>query len=268
MRILKAQDAILFHSTVLSAFPEIRHAISTRIGGFSGGAFETMNLSYGRGDPDANVTRNRQKLCALAGTEFGLLTQAHQSMGSEVVRVQKDFIGNAVSGSRRPLPKCDALVTDIPGVALLTLSADCPLVLLYDPKRRVVANVHASRLGTQGEICKKTVLCMRDDFGCDPANIVACLAPSIGPCCYELGPDATSQLREKLLYAGRFLRRTNGAEHLDLWAMNRYQLVSAGVREENIETPRLCSRCNPQFFYSHRRDGAKTGRHGAILALC
>lgn len=267
MKILKSQDAILFHSTLLSGFSEISHAISTRIGGFSNGAFETMNLSYGRGDADANVTRNRRKLCELAGVEFELLTQAHQSMGSQVTRVPNEVIGNAVAGSRKPLPKCDALVTNTPGVALLTLSADCPLVLLYDPNRRVIGNVHASRLGTQGEISKKTVVVMRDDFGCDPSHIVACIAPSIGPCCYELGPDATSQLREKLLYAGRFLRRANGLEHLDLWAMNRYQLASVGVREENIETAKLCSRCNAQFFYSHRRDGEKTGRHGAVLAL-
>jgi hypothetical protein len=145
------------------------------------------------------------------------------------------------------------------------MSADCALVLLADPKKNVVGNAHASRKGTLGQVTAKMIAAMTEKFGTDPAEVVACIAPSIGPCCYKLGSDAIAEVRARLPYGSDYLIERGGKTFLDLWGLNRRQLELAGVNPSNIDVARMCTRCVSEFFFSYRRDGERSGRFGAMI---
>lgn len=263
MKIVKKGDALFFRSNLLDQIPFLGHGISTRLGGVSEGPYQSLNLARALGDKDPNVFRNREILCSSVGAGYDRLTSSRQVLGSDVLIDDDRTAGNASQGSTAAKPTGDAHVTALPDTALMTLSADCTLVLLADPRRRVLGNAHASRKGTLGGIAAKTLAVMREKFGSDPADVLACIAPSIGPCCYKLGAEAAAQVRSA--GGSEFLSDRAGRTHLDLWAYNRRQLESAGVPPSNIDTAKMCTRCVKEFFFSYRRDGERSGRFGALI---
>ncbi len=267
MRILKKGEAVYFRSALLDRLPHIGHAFSTRLGGVSEGAFASLNLARSLGDKDPNVFRNREILCASVEANPDRLTLARQVLGADVRWDDERTAGNAVQGSTAEKPTADAHVTSVADTPLMTLSADCALVLLADSKKNVVGNAHASRKGSLGEIAAKTLRMMSDQGGSDPRDIVACIAPSIGPCCYELKGDAVAELRSALPYGADHLKERQGATYLDLWSLNRDQLEREGIPRSQIDVAKMCTRCVSEFFFSYRRDGEKSGRFGALIWL-
>lgn len=239
----------LLRSRLLERFPEVGHAFSTRTGGVSEGPYASLNLASATGDDRERVLENRRRLCEAAGAPFPPAIP-RQVLGAEVVTLHE--LGR----------EADAIVTAEPGRSTLTLSADCVLVLLYDPARRAIGNVHSSRHGARGEIAKKALARMTELYGTRAADVVAAIGPSIGPCCYEVREDIVRVWRG---FGDRFLLDRGGRTHLDLWAAVRAQLEEAGVRE--IDSLDLCTKCHPEQFYSYRRDGDKSGRFGALLWL-
>ncbi|HET6454111.1 MAG TPA: peptidoglycan editing factor PgeF [Armatimonadota bacterium] len=153
------------------------------------------------------------------------------------------------------LDATDAMITNIPGICLMVLLADCTPILLYDPMQRAVAAAHAGWKGTAKQIGRKVVEAMRDSYGCRPEDIIAGIGPSIGPCCYEVGPEVISQFDADLVH---------DRNHLDLWEGNRRQLTEAGVR--SIEVAGICTKCNHDRFFSERHTPG-TGRFGAGIML-
>jgi hypothetical protein len=151
----------------------------------------------------------------------------------------------------------DALVTDRPGVALMTYSADCNLILLADAEAGVIASVHASRPGTRGRIAQKAVEVMRQ---AGAREIVGLVGPSIGPCCYDVYGPVLDDWRT---FGPRHLSDRGGKTYLDLKAANAAQLAEVGVRD--VEVCDLCTFCRADWFYSSRRDGDETGRFGGIV---
>ncbi|HEY3840830.1 MAG TPA: peptidoglycan editing factor PgeF [Bryobacteraceae bacterium] len=147
-------------------------------------------------------------------------------------------------------PDADALVENTPGVAVGVRTADCVPVLLADPVRRVVAAVHAGWRGTAAQIVPVTLQTMDREFGSRADDVHAAIGPSIGPCCYEVGPEV----------AREFGVTASGRVHLDLWRMNAKQLMAAGVRAENISVAEDCSMCNSATYHSFRRDREAAGR--------
>ncbi len=147
----------------------------------------------------------------------------------------------------------------------MAFSADCPLIALVDPGRRAIGLVHASRRGTLGRIAARAVRAMERLLGCRASDLVAAIAPSIGPCCYEVGDEVLAEARRALPDADRFFSRRNGRLHLDLWAANTEQLVEAGMPPQRIEAPTLCTRCHSDEFFSHRASGGRTGRFALLL---
>jgi YfiH family protein len=173
-------------------------------------------------------------------------------------------VDDAVVGGVTP-EGADGLVTDRRGVTTMTLSADCVLVLLYDPVRRAIANVHSSRHGTLAGISLRALERLREDHGSRPTDLVAALGPSIGPCCYEVRDDVAGVWRAR--HGERHLLRRGERTVLDLWGAVRGQLEAGGVRAENIDVAGICTRCHPETYFSYRRDGERTGRFGALLWL-
>jgi hypothetical protein len=174
-----------------------------------------------------------------------------------------------ITDGERPgrLEGFDAVATNRPGVGLMTFSADCPLVLVYDPGRCAVGMAHASWRCTASAITQRLVEVMGRHFGCQPPELLAGVGPSAGPEAYEVGEDVYAAAERLPDHASLFVRR-NGRLFLDLWEANRSQLERAGLRPENIEVAGVCTMTRTDLFYSYRREGAACGHFGLLAGVC
>jgi polyphenol oxidase len=247
----------------LLQFPSILHGFCTRIGGVSGEPYATLNVSSREGDPPEQVRMNWQRIASAFGLpceQFFVVNQVH---GDKFL-----IIEDAVSCHSLENRQCDAIVTDRPGVAIGIKTADCAPVLLFDREKRAIAAIHAGWKGTTLGIVGKTIRVMGDRFSSRPQDLLAVIGPSIGPCCYEVDTpvfEAMSRQGE----ADRVLRpgRGDGRWMFDLPLANRMQLEREGVPPGRISVAGLCTFCREDLFFSHRRDGAKTGRHLNFILL-
>ncbi len=235
------------------------HAISTRHGGVSPAPFDALNLGRKSGDTLANVEINFQRLHDALALDSTATVRASQAQADRVAIVNAAHRGTVVDD-------VDALVTNVSGVPLFLHYADCVPILFFDPAHRAIGIAHAGWRGTVGKIATKTAQAMRDTFGTQPHDLIAGIAPSIGPCCYRVGADVSNQIRAAFDNADELLiPQADGGVHLDLWQANVSQLGALGVKQ--IEVASLCTAHRTDDFYSWRAEQAKTGRFGAIIAL-
>jgi YfiH family protein len=233
----------------------VRHGFTQRYGGTSRGAFSSLNFTSRQGDDPVRVRENWRRLeeaAALPPKGWALVSQVH---GAAVV---KGGEGRAACHDRIECPAADALVTSSRAVTLGILTADCLAVIMAAPDGGSVAAAHAGWKGTLEGVAVKALRAME---GTAPAGVRAGLGPCIGACCYEVGDDIYERFRKKwgMDYARRVFRR-QGGWRLDLQAANLVQLLEAGLREEDIAAVPLCTSCRRDLFFSHRRDGERTGR--------
>jgi YfiH family protein len=170
----------------------------------------------------------------------------------------------ALEGQR--VDSADGLIVNRPGVPLMALSADCPLVVACDPARGVLGMAHAGWRGMLGGIVRRLIDAMVERFGCRAEAISAAISPSAGPCCYQVGDEVTRRAAETLPDSEQHLRRHDGMVFFDLWSACLAQLRSAGIRPQRIDLAARCTICDPRFF-SYRRDGPTTGHAGLIATL-
>ncbi|MBC7105215.1 MAG: peptidoglycan editing factor PgeF [Firmicutes bacterium] len=259
-----------------------------RHGGVSRGPFATLNLAFHVGDDEAAVRRNRETVYRHLNLRPGDVVVAEQVHGAAVAVVDRRHAGSGALGPPE-LPGVDALLTAVPGLVLGGLFADCVPVYLYDPVRKVVGLVHAGWRGTAAGVAARAVAVMERTFGTRPGDCLAVMGPAVGPCCYRVGDDVARALRPlcggegpPFLWPageGRPSHAAGGPRgpgegvpgagrwRLDLWLANRRWLVSAGLREEHIAASGLCTACRTDLFFSHRREGGRTGRCGAFIWL-
>src|SRR5690606_1452266 len=160
----------------------------------------------------------------------------------------------------------DALVTDIPNICIAVLAADCAPILIYDPKRKVVAAVHSGWKGTVGKILANTVKSMKDNFHSEYADLLVAIGPSIGPDVYEIGEDVITAAREAYPNdTTRILKPSTkpGKAFFNLWEANRIQLTELNIPTENIEVAKICTLSNSDIFFSARASKGGGGRFGA-----
>jgi len=154
----------------------------------------------------------------------------------------------------------DALVTDQPGVTVAVRTADCVPVLLHDPRRRIVAAIHAGWRGAVAGIVSKTLRLMATRFGSRQSDLRVSIGPSAGPCCYEVDDPVLDQLRTELPDWESVVRDYQGHKaRLDLKALIRRQVEGAGVSASFVSSVNLCTICHGQLFYSYRREGRVNG---------
>jgi purine-nucleoside/S-methyl-5'-thioadenosine phosphorylase / adenosine deaminase len=215
-------------------------AFSTRQGGVSSGPYESLNLGRLTDDADGNVEENRRRLCAEVGADPDSVAMNRQVHAANVHK--------AAAGARgRP---GDGLWSDDPGVPMLKFTADClPVALGRTNGTPALALLHVGRLGLLEGIVEAGVAAVG-------GPLAAVIGPGIGPCCYEVGDDIRAAYRER--FGDHVLRGRN----LDLWTAAADTLDAAGV--ESVERLDLCTSCNPDRFFSHRRDRGVTGRQGVI----
>lgn len=236
----------------------IIHAISTRHGGVSPAPFQTLNLSHTVGDNAANVSTNITHLHATLALDASATVSASQAQADGIAIAGARHRGTHVAG-------VDALLTNEPGVPLLLRYADCVPILLFDPVHRAIGVVHAGWRGTVMNIAGKAARAMFGTFGTRPRHLIACIGPSIGPCCYRVGDEVIARVRAALKQADSLLIVRDGSTHFDLWQANTLQLRALGV--EQIEMANLCTAHRTDEFYSWRAERGNTGRFGAIVAI-
>ncbi len=261
--------------------PWLVHGFSTRSGGVSTlyGA-NALNLGFMDWDDPKNILENRQRLqSAISAPSFRLVP---------LKQIHSDLIHQISAGPAEP-PSGDASTTNKPNLLLSVQTADCVPILLVDPDKRAVAAIHAGWRGTLARISEKAVGKMRQEFGSKPADLLAAIGPSIGPCCYEVGVELVTKFTA--LFADGHLyfdEPRTGDEpnpiqwlnmkppghqpppknvHLDLRKANLSQLKSAGIRESNVHVSELCTACNPDLLFSYRREGALTGRLMSLIGI-
>jgi YfiH family protein len=215
---------------------------STRQGGVSDGPFESLNLGRMTGDNPERVDENRRRLCAEVGADperIALNRQRHTAI-----------VNRAIPGSRG-LPG-DGLWSDSPGEPMLVLAADCLSVAIAraNGAKPALAVLHAGWKGLLEGIVEEGVRAL------DGSGLQAMIGPAIGPCCYEVGPEVAEA------FASRFGSGLMRGRNLDLWSAGERALRTAGV--ERIDRVDLCTRCNPDLFFSERRQGKPRGTHGVI----
>ena len=239
--------------------------VTTRDGGVSAGVYATLNLSFSVGDEPGNVVENRRRAAAAVGAGLGDLVFARQVHGAAVrVVTAADRGGAAAPGGT--VGDADALVTNAPGPVLAVLVADCVPVVLYDPRARVLACVHA---GWRGTVARATgaALAAMATLGARPADVRAGIGPAIGPDRYQVGAEVADAARDA--FGPRpFLRPDGtGAWLFDLWAANRFLLREAGVPDRNIHVAGVPTGPDPGLFFSDRT-ARPCGRFAALARLC
>ena len=249
-----------------SLLSEVPHGFSTRKGGVSPAPWDSLNLRPGCGDAPEHLEENYRRFCDAVGVDACravLARQVHETT------VRPCDAGDAGKGLRRERDyTADALVTDTPDLSLFVFSADCGIILLYDPVHRAVGGVHAGWRGCAGGILEKAVAEMTRRYGTDPADLLAALGPCIGPCCFETDGDVPEAMQAALGAAAEpYLERRGPKWHVDLAGLNRQWLLRAGLTPDHIDMCGLCTACRPDLFWSHRKMGEARGVQAALIAL-
>lgn len=247
----------------------VAHAFSTRLGGVSKGDFATMNFSFTRGDNPDDVLENYSRMAAALGVEKEKMVLTYQTHTTNVRRVTEEDAGKGVV-RERDYRDVDGLITDIPGITLVTFFADCVPLYFLDPVRRAIGLSHSGWRGTVNRMGQKTAEAMKEAFGTEPKDLIACVGPSICADCYEVGPEVAGAFADSFgeAHQERILKeKENGKYLLDLWEANRIVLLEAGIRPEKISVTNICTHCNPELLFSHRRNAERRGNLCAFLSL-
>jgi YfiH family protein len=233
---------------LLRGLPGIRHAFLLRQGGRSSSPYDSLNCGLGIGDDHKSVLHNRMCAQMLLGAKK--LVSCRQVHGVTIRNIGKHS---------KHIARGDGMMTGHSGMALLTLCADCQCALFVDPKKRVIANVHAGWRGCVAEIYRKTVELLRRNYGCRPRDLLVGIGPSLGPKHAEF----VNYSNELPSY---FWHYQTLPTYFDFWAISRAQLEECGILSHHIEVAEMCTYEQSEKCFSYRREHT-TGRHGMLIAL-
>ena len=234
------------------------HGFPTRHGGVSVGKRASLNLGTRWGDAAENVAENRRRVAAAAGFAIDRLQVTQHVHGTQVWIV----------GDHVPNPaEFDVLVTDRVGDTLGAFAADCIPILFSDPVRRVVAAAHAGWRGTVNGVAAVAVQTMIGRFGSRAEDICVALGPSIGPCCFEVGPEVVDAFSRALPDTPGLIVSGTRKPHIDLRVATRAILQAQGVLADHVDDTPPCTRCDAERFFSFRRDGQEGGVHMGFIGL-
>jgi polyphenol oxidase len=267
MKPYPTKNTNLYKFEILEQYHEVRHFVTSRLGGFSEGNYKGLNLGFGTDDDPEIIIKNRHALTEDLGIPlewFVFMRQTH-SYHIEVVDVSQRGFG--AFSRENAIANTDAIITSNKNICLVVQVADCVPLLLLDSSKGVIAAIHAGWRGTFQEITRLTIEKMVSEFNSNPTDIIACIGPSVGPCCYETGNEIRQQFIQKNEKYSEIFFHKNNKLILDLWKANKMQLLAAGIKEENIEASNLCTNCNHDLFYSSRFDSGNTGRFVAGIML-
>lgn len=233
------------------------HGFPERTGGVSSGPRASLNLGYRWGDDPQRVAENRRLLAAHVGYDAAELVATRHVHGTKVYRV----------GEPMPDPaEFDGLVCNRRGPVLGAFAADCIPVLFGDPVARVCGAAHSGWRGTLAGVARNVIARM-EEVGAHASEVRVALGPSIGPCCFEVGPEVVEAFEAALPGVAGLVVDGPRKQHIDLLRASRVMLEQAGVRPEHIDDSPPCTRCEADRFFSYRRDGLDGGVHMGFIGL-
>lgn len=261
-------DGLVFYT--IPAFEEtglVRHGFSSRLGGVSTGECTSLNLGFKRKDNPENVRENFNRFCKALDVLPEQMIFTDQVHKDNVWKVDKSHRGMGFE-RESTIRETDGLITNQPGLALVTFYADCVPLFFLDRVNKVIGLSHSGWRGTVAKIGRQTLMQMEAHYGSRPSDCLVGIGPSIGSCCFEVDQPVAEEFAKA--YDGRqeeIIRPAGEKFHIDLWKANAIQLMECGVPKENITTAALCTCCKNDIFFSHRGEKGKTGSMAALLML-
>lgn len=246
----------------------LKHCFSTRNGGVSAGCYESLNLAY-REDKPENVIKNYKIICGGNNMDYRNTVWTRQVHTDNILTVTKADRGKGLFFERQS-EGYDGIITDCADVVLTGFSADCVLIFLYARDVKAIGMIHSGWRGTVAEIGKKAVERLCVEFGAKAENIVAGISPAIGGCCFQVDMPVAEEFLTKLGWSQEFVfidSENSEKRYIDLHSINEKILLNSGVKAENIENSRICTKCNPDKFYSHRIMGNDRGSLAGFISL-
>lgn len=247
----------------------VKHGFSTRLGGVSEGYYSSLNLSFTRGDEPEAVQENFVRIAASIGVACEDMVFTQQTHTANVRVATKADRGKGLLRPR-DYADVDGLVTNEPGVCLVAFFADCVPLYFVDPVKRAIGLSHSGWRGTMAKIGKATVELMKEEYGSNPTDILAAVGPSICQDCYEVSEEVVEQFRQNFgeeHWKDLFYQKENEKYQLNLWKANEVIFREAGILPEHIAVTNVCTHCNSDILYSHRKTGDKRGNLCAFLEL-
>ena len=247
----------------------VRHGFSTRLGGVSEGFLGSMNLSFTRGDDPEKVRENFRRMGTAIGFETKDLVLSDQTHTTNVRLVTEEDRGKGFD-KEKDYADTDGLITNVPGLMLVTIYADCVPLYFVDPVHKAIGLSHSGWKGTVHRMGKVTLERMAEEFGTRPEDVQTAIGPSICQDCYEVSEDVAEAFinefadhqDDQLVY-----RKDNGKYQLNLWCANELVLLEAGIRPEHLTITNVCTCCNHELLFSHRASHGQRGNLGAFLGL-
>ncbi len=247
----------------------VTHGFSTRIGGVSQGQYATMNFTFTRGDKQEHVMENYRRMAKVLEAEVDQMVLSFQTHTVNVRKVTREDCGKGIVRTR-DYRDVDGLITDVPGITLVTFYADCVPLYLLDPVHKAIGLSHSGWRGTVARMGRVTLEAMAREYGTSPKDVLCCIGPSICQDCFEVGQEVILEFQKEFdekYWRELFYQKENGKYQLDLWKANQIIFAEAGVEEKHIQTTDICTRCNPDYLFSHRVMGNERGNLAAFLGL-
>lgn len=268
----QSHDVPFLSFPILSKLPFLRHGFSTKLGGVSTGMFESMNLGSETSpyqDEPSNIEENYRRIAESIGFDVESVVVSHQVHRTNILAVDEKDKGKGLF-QPRDFSEIDGLITNKPGITLVTKYADCVPLYFVDPVKKAIGLSHSGWRGTVQKIGKITVQEMHKHYGSNPKDIIAVIGPSICKDCYEIGEETAKEFmiafpnyqEEKVLTS-----LENGKYLCDLWSANRLVLSEAGLTASNIHTCGVCTSCHCDLLFSHRKTEGKRGSLAAFLTM-
>lgn len=248
-----------FKRLIEAGFPH--HAFSTRIGGISPEPYDSMNLGFTVRDEEKNLVENRKIFMNAIGLGDLEIKQLISLVHGNKVISTKDLNGD-------PAPhEADGILTDEYNIPLVTTYADCIPIIMADPVTGACGVIHAGWRGTFAGIAAKAAERFVQAYNSNPLDIIACICPGIGQCCFETGEDVAGEFLDKYYIWKDLAHKISNSDKwkIDLPGLNRRLLIQSGLSKDNIVQADTCTRCRGDLFFSYRRDGQASGRMAAVI---
>lgn len=256
----------------LSQIPFILHGFSTKLGGVSSGIFESMNFGSDSSqlmDTPTNIEENYRRIADSIGFDVNSIVVSKQVHKTNILKVTQADKGKGLF-IPRDYDEIDGMITNQPGITLVTKYADCVPLYMVDTKQKAIGLTHSGWRGTVGKIGKLTIEEMEQHYGSNPKDIIAVVGPSICMECFEIGEEVATEFikafgeenKDKLLF-----KKSSGKYHCNLWAANRQVFLEAGLHPEHIHVSGVCTSCHSDLLFSHRKTQGKRGSLAAFLTL-
>ena len=238
------------------------------------GLDKNFRTSRGENNPideeEYNIAVNSYKtLCRELGLDYGNIVKTNQTHTKNVKQVNEK--SNGIEPDFSKYKDTDGLITNQESLILATTNADCILLLFYDPVKKVIANVHSGWKGTLQRISVETIQKMKEQYKCNPQDIICCICPSIRKCHFEVDEDVYKMFKEQFQdlndLDNKIIERKGNKWHIDTVLINQEILKKEGLKSENIIDSGICSVCNKQIIHSYRAEGANYGLSTAIITI-